>query len=202
MRRARSRQLRLGHFLRGGGGLAPEGGGFHTTVRGAMFVRNGAMTPGPSRECDITFAEGRPKSAQQSRDSTVAARRAQSVTVPSSRVTVAVAVLRWSRVSGRRTSGTSRSSLGGSCRPFLHFLGKIAVQTMSGKAPESPRHPSSRHPRSSKTRKCYAAPIGAFFLSRNSCVHGFCGEISSTISKVFSDRKVLFKHKNGAVKSR
>ena len=52
-----------------------------------MFVRNGAVTPGPSRECDITFfLKGRPKSARQSRDSTVAARRAQSVTVPSSRV--------------------------------------------------------------------------------------------------------------------
>ena len=52
-----------------------------------MFVRDGPVTPGPSRECDITFfAKGRPKSAQQLRDSTVAARRAQSVTVPSSRV--------------------------------------------------------------------------------------------------------------------
>ena len=29
-------------------------GGFHTPVRGPMFVRNGAVTPGPSRECDIT----------------------------------------------------------------------------------------------------------------------------------------------------
>ena len=63
-------------------------GGFHTAVRGTMFVRNGAVTPGPSRECDIAFfLKGRPKSAQQLRDSTVAARRAQSVTVPSSRVT-------------------------------------------------------------------------------------------------------------------
>ena len=43
----------------------------------------------------------------------------------------------------------------------------------------------------------HAAPIGAFSLSRNSCVHGFWGEISSTVSKVLSDRKVLFKHKNG-----
>ena len=52
-----------------------------------MFVRNGAVSPGPSRECDITFfAKGRPKSARQSCDSTVAARRVQSVTVPSSRV--------------------------------------------------------------------------------------------------------------------
>ena len=52
-----------------------------------MFVRNGAVTPGPSRECDITFfVKGRPKSARQSCDSTVAARRPQSVTVPSSRL--------------------------------------------------------------------------------------------------------------------
>ena len=28
---------------------------FHTRVRGTMFVRSGAVTPGPSRECDITF---------------------------------------------------------------------------------------------------------------------------------------------------
>ena len=67
-----------------GGGVAEGGGGFHTAVRGTMFVRNGAMTPGPSREYDITFfVKGRPKSAQQLRDSTVAVRRAQSVTVPS-----------------------------------------------------------------------------------------------------------------------
>ena len=57
-------------------------------MRGAMFARYGAVTPGPSRECDITIVvEGRPKSAQQLPDSAVAARRAQSVTVPSSRVT-------------------------------------------------------------------------------------------------------------------
>ena len=37
-----------------------------------MFVRDGAVTPGPSRKCDITFfVKGRPKSAQQSRDSPV-----------------------------------------------------------------------------------------------------------------------------------
>ena len=74
----------LGEFLRGG---VRKGGGFHTPVRGTMFVCNGAVTPGPSRECDITFfVRGQPKSARQSRDSTVAARRVQSVTVPSSRV--------------------------------------------------------------------------------------------------------------------
>ena len=37
-------------------------------------------------------------------------------------------------------------------------------------------------------------PNWGLFLSWNSCVHS---EISSTVSKVLSDRKVLFKHKNG-----
>ena len=40
----------------------------------------------------------------------------------------------------------AKSGSSGSCRLFLHFLGKIAVQEMSGKTPGSPRHPSSRHP--------------------------------------------------------
>ena len=70
----------------GGGGYG-RGGGFHTTVIGAMFVRNGAVTPGPSRECDINFCvKGRPRSAQQLRDSAVVARRVRA-TVPSSQVT-------------------------------------------------------------------------------------------------------------------
>ena len=43
----------------------------------------------------------------------------------------------------------AKSGSSGSCRLFLHFLGKIAVQEMSGKTPGSPRHPSSRHPRPS-----------------------------------------------------
>ena len=57
----------------------------------------------------------------------------------------------WPRMSGRRTSGSSRAKSGssGSCRLFLHFLGKIAVQEMSGRTPGSPRHPCSRHPCSS-----------------------------------------------------
>ena len=58
----------LGGSLRG----VTEGGGFHAPVRGTMFVRNGVVTPEPSRECDIPFfVKGRPRSAQQSRDSTV-----------------------------------------------------------------------------------------------------------------------------------
>ena len=65
-----------------------EGGGLHTAVRGTMFVRDGAVTPGLPRECDITFfVTGRPKPEQQLRHSTVVARRVQSVTVPSSRLT-------------------------------------------------------------------------------------------------------------------
>ena len=43
----------------------------------------------------------------------------------------------------------AKSGSSGSCRLFLHFLRKIAVQKMSGKTPGSPRHPSSRHPRPS-----------------------------------------------------
>ena len=43
-----------------------------------------------------------------------------------------------------------KSGSSGSCRLFLHFLGKIADQEMSGKTPRSPRHPCSRHPRPSE----------------------------------------------------
>ena len=44
---------------------------------------------------------------------------------------------------------------------------------------------------------CYAAPIGAFFCPEIRAFTEFWGEISSTVSKALSDRKVLFKHKNG-----
>ena len=72
-------------FFKGG---VTEGGGFDTAVRGTIFVRNGAVTPGPSRKCNITWVvKGRPKPAQQLHDSTVAGRKTQSVTVLSSRVT-------------------------------------------------------------------------------------------------------------------
>ena len=65
---------RSGIFKRGG----VAEGGFHTAVRGIMFVRNGAMAPGPSCECDITFfVKGGPNSAQHLCDSAVAVRRAQ-----------------------------------------------------------------------------------------------------------------------------
>ena len=46
----------------------------------------------------------------------------------------------------------AKSGSSGSCCLLLHFLGKTAVQEMSGKAPGSPRHPSSRHPRPSDKR--------------------------------------------------
>ena len=52
-----------------------------------------------------------------------------------------------------------------------------------------------------KTRKGYAAPIGAFFCPEIRAFTGFWGEISSTASRVLSDRKVLLKHKM-AVNSR
>ena len=42
------------------------------------------------------------------------------------------------------------SGSSGPCRLFLHFLGKIAVQEMSGRTPGSPRHPSSKHPQPSE----------------------------------------------------
>ena len=44
---------------------------------------------------------------------------------------------------------------------------------------------------------CYAAPIGAFFCPEIRAFTGFWGETSSTVCEVLSDRKVLFKHKNG-----
>ena len=43
----------------------------------------------------------------------------------------------------------------------------------------------------------YAAPIRAFFCPEIRAFTGLRGEISSTVSKVLSDRKVLFKQKNG-----
>ena len=44
---------------------------------------------------------------------------------------------------------------------------------------------------------CYAAPIGAFFVLKYVRSRGSWGEISSTVSKVLSDRKGLFKQKSG-----
>ena len=51
------------------------------------------------------------------------------------------------------------SGSSGSCRLFLHFLGKRAVQKISGKTLASPRHPSSRHPRPSELRHVGRGPI-------------------------------------------
>ena len=44
----------------------------------------------------------------------------------------------------------AKSGSSGSCCLFLYFLGKIAVQEMSGRTPGSPRYPSCRHPRPSE----------------------------------------------------
>ena len=62
-------------------------------------------------------------------------------------------------MSGRRTSWEfqAKSGSSGSCRLFLRFLGKIAVQEMSGKTPGS----SSRHPRLSDRSSRVGTPLGA-----------------------------------------
>ena len=94
-----------GDFLRGvTEGRVPRV--FHTPVRGTLFVHSSAVTPGPSHKCDITFfVKGRPKSVQQFHDSTVAARRVQSVTVPSSLVTSDSCVGQSSSHAGHRLGG-------------------------------------------------------------------------------------------------
>ena len=61
---------RIGDFLRGGW-VTAGGGGFSHRREKYLFVRSGAVTPRPSRECDIAFVKGGPKSAQQFRDSTL-----------------------------------------------------------------------------------------------------------------------------------
>ena len=57
---------------------------------------------------------------------------------------------------------------GSSCL-FPYFLGKIAVQEMSGKTPGSPRHPSSRHPRTPNTRviAVHMSPTMKYFSIEN-----------------------------------
>ena len=79
----------------------------------------------------------------------------------------------------------AKSGSSGSCPLFLHFLGKIAVQKMSGKTPGSPRHPSTRHPRptepgspceKSRQRKAALSKIvpSAFEISeKSSCPQKF-----------------------------
>ena len=59
----------------------------------------------------------------------------------------------------------AKSGSSGSCRLFLHFLAKIAVQEMSGKTSGSPRHPSSRHPRPSE-KYISTPPIVSQYASR------------------------------------
>ena len=66
--------------------------------------------------------------------------------------------IKWPRMSGRRTSGRSRPSLGVQVPALFSFVfpRKTPVQKMSGRIPGSPRHPSSRQPRSSDTN-CYSS---------------------------------------------
>ena len=54
----------------------------------------------------------------------------------------------------------AKSGSSGSCRLFLFFLGKVAVPKLSGKAPGSPRRPSSRHPRHSDQQVAQAKGDG------------------------------------------
>ena len=56
---------------------------------------------------------------------------------------------------------------------------------------------AEKHTQNPEIPKNYAAPIGAFFCPEIRAFTDFGGEISSTVSKVLSDRKVQFKHKNG-----
>ena len=127
----RQERAHIGDFLRGGGGNGR--GGFHAAVRGTMFVRKGAVTPGPSREFDITFfVKGRPKSTQQLRDSTVAVRRVQSVTVPSSRVTRKCRSPRLRSPHSKMPEHTSECAKWLSKRVFLESPFLLCSLTVSG----------------------------------------------------------------------
>ena len=77
----------------------------------------------------------------------------------------------------------AKSGSSGSCRLFLHFLGKIAVQEMSGKTPGSPRHPSSRHPRPSEN---YSV-MGSFEAGRCRNLSENFREISANFPALFPD---------------
>ena len=72
---------------------------------------------------------------------------------------------------------------------------KQVVLTKNGENADLHSTHKNKGLRSSEPRN-YAAPIGAFFCPEICAFTGFWGEISSTASKVLSDRKVLFKHKN------
>ena len=67
--------------------------------------------------------------------------------------------LGWSQMFGRRTSRTSRPSLGAQALAvFPSSPRENHSQQMSGKTPGSPRHPSSRHPRPSERKRCLGYP--------------------------------------------
>ena len=72
--------------------------------------------------------------------------------------------------------------------------GRQSLQPRDFAVPQQPRGIISLRFRNAPS---YAAPIGALFCPEIRAFTGFCGGISSTVSKVRSDRKVLFKHKNG-----
>ena len=57
------------------------------------------------------------------------------------------------------------------------------------------RHSQPLNRRSVLKSLSYEAPIGVFFCPEIRALAGFGVEISSTVSKVLSVRKVLFKHK-------
>ena len=81
----------------------------------------------------------------------------------------------------------------GSYRFFLHFLGKIAVQEMSGKMPGTPRHPSSRHPRPSDTRRCQKCPLTRLKTSCDVTTSGVIRSIltAKTVHQVMDCRCVV-----------
>ena len=81
----------------------------------------------------------------------------------------------------------AKSGSSGFCCLLLYFLGKIAVQEMSGKTPGSPRHPSSRRPRPSDNVGCgcgcqcfhtvpSSAPPSKLSSSQDSCDHLLAGQ--------------------------
>ena len=76
----------------------------------------------------------------------------------------------------------AKSGSSGSCRLFRHFLGKIAVQEMSGKTPGSPRHPSSRHPQpSDKTPSTLRTSCMTLLIPKRKCNCNFSKTVKAAI---------------------
>ena len=74
--------------------------------------------------------------------------------------------------------------------------GDLAASTAGACTRQSRISKAQTSPPRAEMGLTFARPQLGPFLSWNSCVHGFWGEISSTISKVLTDRQVLFKHKS------